>query len=154
MTITRANLESVLIRRTGRLLTAAGLDGTTVNGSNADLNDPIGQALRQRGFVVVNIASVSDSDVNAAESDVDAVLVLAELRALESALGNYDLVDTKGGDVQQDLDDLGQRLEKKIARLQKKLADEFGIGLGTLTGGALSLSFQQTMDTGDDMVSE
>ena len=43
MSITRANLEAVLIKRCGDLLTTAGLDGTTAGGTNAmrDNHDPV-----------------------------------------------------------------------------------------------------------------
>ena len=41
MTLTRASVEAMLIRRAGKLLTVAGLDGATKDGTNADLGDPI-----------------------------------------------------------------------------------------------------------------
>jgi len=54
MALTRANAEVILIRRVGALLTAADLDGTTVDGTNVDLNDPFASALRQLGHTAVS----------------------------------------------------------------------------------------------------
>lgn len=45
MALTRANVEAILIRRLGGIFEAVGLDGATADGSNEDLNDPIGWAL-------------------------------------------------------------------------------------------------------------
>ena len=56
MAHTRASIEAILIRRCGRMLAATELDGSTIDGSNADLNDPIGWAIRQLGGAVASIA--------------------------------------------------------------------------------------------------
>lgn len=144
MALTRASVEAILVHRCRRMLTAAGLDGTTVDGSNADLNDGIGWAIRQLGGTVASIGAVSDSDLAAiAESDTDALLDLAELRALENALGNLDLVDIKEGPEQQALGQIGVRLERAIARKRAQIERDHGIGLGTITAGVIDLAFQQ-----------
>lgn len=144
MTLTRASVESVLIRRTGTLLTAASLDGTTISGSNADLNDPIASALRQCGLTVANIGNVADSDLAAlADSDIDKLLDLAELRVLESCLGNLDLVDVKAGPIEEKLGQVGARLEAAITRKRTAITRTYGIGLGTLSAGLIDLGFQQ-----------
>ena len=144
MALTRAQTESILIRRTGRLLTAASLDGTTVSGANGDLNDPLASALRQCGLSVANIASVADSDLaSLADSDIDKLLDLAELRTLESCLGNLDLVDVSAGPISEKQGQLGTRLEAAIERKRAQITRTYGIGLGTLTSGLIDLGFQQ-----------
>ena len=144
MTLTRAQAESILIRRCGKLLTAAELDGTTVSGANADLNDPIASALRQCGLTVANIASVADSDLTAlADSDIDKLLDLSELRTLESCLGNLDLVDVADGVLKESFGQLGARLERAIERKRTAITRTYGIGLGTLSSGLIDLGFQQ-----------
>jgi hypothetical protein len=40
MVLTRANVEADLIDRTGAFLTVVGKDGTTVDGTNVNLNFP------------------------------------------------------------------------------------------------------------------
>ena len=64
MALTRANTEAILIRRLGGIFEAVGLDGATADGSNEDLNDPIGWALRQLGKPP-DPTAVSDADVAA-----------------------------------------------------------------------------------------
>lgn len=144
MSLTRASVESVLIRRCGRLLTAAGLDGTTGSGSNADLVDPISWAVRQLGLAVATLGSLSDSDLaGVATDDLDALLDLAELRCYESALGNLDVVDVSVGPERESLGQLGTRLESLIERKRAAIQRTHGIGAATLTGGTIRLGFQQ-----------
>lgn len=144
MALTRANLEAVLIRRCGRLLAALGLDGTTVDGTNSDLNDPIGWAIRSCGGTVASLAAVSDGDVaTTAESDLDKLLDLAELRTLESIQANNDKVDIQSEQTRKAWATLGTRLETMIARKQKQIARDYGVGLGSLTAGTIDLSFQE-----------
>lgn len=144
MALTRASLESILIRRAGKQLTAASLDGTTVDGTNADLNDPLASALRQCGLSVANIASVSDSDLSALDdADIDKLLDLAELRTLESCLGNLDLVDVTAGPIKESFGQIGSRLEKAIERKRAAITRTYGIGMGSLSAGLIDLGFQQ-----------
>lgn len=103
MSLTRADIEAALIKRAGDLLTTAGLDGTTVNGTNADLGDPIAFALRQIGVTVATLTSPTDAEVAAAstatEGSTDQLLDLAEIRVLETVLQHIlDLVNTEAGD--------------------------------------------------------
>lgn len=142
--LTRANVESILVRRIGKLLTAAGLDGTTISGANQDLSDPIGWAVLQLGGAVTSRVSVADSDVaTVAAADEEALLDLSELRALESALTNYDATDIKVGDRSESLGQLGGRLEKAIERKRAQVRATYGIGLATLSAGVIPLGFQQ-----------
>ena len=60
MTITRANLESILVQRAGGFMSFVGF-AVTIAGANANLNDPLAYALRQTGYSVTNITSVARS---------------------------------------------------------------------------------------------
>src|SRR5690242_14586451 len=97
MSLTRANIETILVKRCGPLMTAAGM-ATTVLGSNADLNDPIGYAVRKAGGSVTSFVAVADADIAGVdELGYDQLLDLAELRTLETILGNLDDVDLRVG---------------------------------------------------------
>lgn len=147
MTITRANVEAILVQRTGPLLTAAGMDGTTVSGANASLNDPIGYAIRKLALTVASIASVADSDLSGVSvDDYDKLLDLAEYRTLESILGNLDDVNISVGSRSESLGQLSDQVEKKMDRLVARIEREYGIGLGTLQAGVINLGFQQHSD--------
>ncbi|HMN11834.1 MAG TPA: LytR C-terminal domain-containing protein [Bellilinea sp.] len=145
MAITRAQVDLILIRRCGAMLAAADLDGTTVDGSNYDLADPVASALRNLGFAVSDPTTVTDSDLGAVDSDtLPALLDLAELRTLETVLGNLDEVDIRLGQRDEKFSQLADRLEKRITRLSEKVAREHGLGGGSMQAGAIGLGYQES----------
>lgn len=149
MTITRASAEAILVRRCGALLVAAGLDGTTVNGTNADLNDPIGVGLRKLGYTTADPADVSDADLATLDAgDLDAFLDVANHRALLSILGNLDEVNIAVGPRREDLGALAKTVKDQADVLATKIADEYGIGGGELSTGLIDLNFSER---GDDL---
>jgi len=106
-----------------------GKDGTTVTGSNADLNDAIGAAIRRLGGTVTTPTSVTDTDVQTvATADFDALLDIAELRVLYSIRGNLIYVDTTAGPFTDRYSDIGDYLKDQIDALEEKIEDEHGIG--------------------------
>jgi hypothetical protein len=144
MAITRVQIETVLVRRLENWLTAADM-AVTIVGTNADLNDPITNALLQLEIVPANISSVADSDLTSvATTDYNKLLDLAELRTLESVLENYSKVDVEAGAVKAQLDDFGQRIERTIQRKREQIARRYGLeGLASLEAGVINLGFQQ-----------
>lgn len=143
MTVTRANVESILVRRVGTWLTAAGLDGTTVNGTNADLNDPIAQALLQAGYTVATITSVADADLaSVPNADIPMICDLAELRALETAAQAFSTQEVSGYGYSVKT---GSSIDAAIARANARIAQQYGLGAGgMISGGTLTLDFQET----------
>ncbi len=128
MALTRANVEALVIRRVGKLLAAAGLDGATVSGANADLNDPLGYAIRKLGYTVTTVNAVADADVAlVTTADYDRLFDLTELRALENALGNYDAVNLRVGPRSEDLSQLGAQLQKMIDSKRTYIQNEYGV---------------------------
>jgi hypothetical protein len=150
MTTTRANIEEILIRRCGSLMTAVGFSVTAsgAGNPNIDLNDPIGYGLRKAGFTVANIALVSDADIASITGDadeLDEVIDIAEYRLLENIAGNLDDVDIKTGQISESLSQLAASLEKRMARLQNKLSSEYGLFVGgsELQAGVIGLDFAE-----------
>lgn len=134
MTVTRANLESILVQRCGRLMSFVGMAITTA-GANASLNDPIGYALRQAGFTVANIASVADADVaSVTAAELDEVLDYAELRTLENVEGNFDAVDIANGPEKENFSQVQKTLDGRISKLNDKIAITYGTGAVLETG--------------------
>lgn len=150
MAITRAQVEQILIRRCGRKLALVGLDGVTANGTNEDLSDPIVSALGVIGVGVANLAAVTDADLVAVTANLAGALIdLAELRALESVLGNWVEPDQQADtDNEQDLGKLYDSLEKTVARKRLQLQRQYGFGVGELTTGVYDLGFAETLDLG------
>ena len=147
MALTRANVELILIRRAGNLLTAAGLDGTTVDGTNVDLNDPIGYGIRNVGGTVTDVTSVADADLaGISTDDYDALFDYAEYRLLQNIAGNLDSVDIRVGPQEQKLSQLADFLDRRLNRLKAKLEDEYGLGYATIEIGYTDQNFQQQLD--------
>jgi hypothetical protein len=147
MALSRANVESILVQRIGGWLTNAGL-ATTIAGANQSLNDPLGYAIRVAGGTVTSYALVVDADVSTvADANLDKLLDVAELRALENVLSNYALVDAKAGPVEAKSSQFADRLMKVIDRLRAQLAVRYGIeGTVGITTGVISLNFTELND--------
>lgn len=147
MTITRANLEVILVKRASAYMSAAGM-AVTFTGSNADLNDPIGYALRYVGYTVDDPSSVANADVaELASEDLDQVLDVAEYRLLKNISGNLALVDITTGPVSEKLSQLSASLEKRIEKLSADISTLYGAGV-TIEVGAFHYDFSTH---GDDL---
>ena len=113
----------------------------TYAGSNADLNAPIGWAIRQAGGTVAAPSLVTSTDVQTVDSaDIDMLMDLAELRTLQNILASYALVDAKAGPVEAKSSQLADRIERRINQLRVWLASAYGIG----SAAAFSISLTRT----------
>ncbi len=138
---TRAQAETILTRRLGPTMTAAKMDGETADGTNPDLNDPLGWAVRKLEGTVADLVAVADADLDTVSTDdTDNLLDLAELRALNNVLGNLTLVDTSVGPRSQKFGQLREGIGARIERLEKSLATELG---ATLTAGVIEMDFAE-----------
>lgn len=147
MALTRANVEAILVKRIGKWLTAAGLDGTTNNGTNADLSDPIGRAVRALGFTVADVTNVASTDLASIGADkYDQLFDLAELRALETCLTNYDKVNLSLGPRSESFDQLRNGMIQAIKLKREQIASDYDDSM-VLTGGVLALDFEEHAET-------
>ncbi len=125
-------------------MTASGLDGVTVDGTNDDLNDPIGYALRVCGYSVSDISGVADTDLAGVSSDdYDKFLDVAEHRTLVTILNNYDDVDISIGSRNERFSQIADRLGKRIESMERRLENVYGIGAGSLEAGHIVLDFAE-----------
>jgi hypothetical protein len=142
MAITRANAEAVLVGRLGALMEEANLDGTTVDGTNEDLNDPIGVALRAMGYSVTDIAAVADGDLaSLGEEEFNEFLDRAELRTLESIEGNFVLVDITAGPRSEKFSQLLLHVRERKVQLTERVQREYGSFI--LEGGYISIDLAE-----------
>jgi len=145
MAITRINVETILVARVGALMTEANLDGVTVDGTNTDLNDPIGVALREMGESVADISDVADADLSGvAEADYNELLDRAELRTLESIEGNYTLVDITTGPRSERLSQLMASTQIRKQQLMDRIEAQYGIG--SFEAGYMIMDFVEHND--------
>jgi hypothetical protein len=140
MALTRIQVEKVMIRRAGKRLAFVGLDGTTISGNNADLADPISQTLIAMSVPVADITNPQDSDLLPV-TDTNQFLDRCELRVLESVHGNMDMVDYSTGPRSERLSQFTADLEKAIERQREKVKLQYGVGLGSLSGGSFRHNF-------------
>lgn len=164
MAITRLQLEKLLVGpdmmsgRAGRIAVKARLyDPTTVTlGAIPALADPIYQGLRSFEVYAADPTDPVDADIaTIAPADLGQMLDVAELRLLESSLGNWDRYDQQAGIDSQSQGRLGELLLKRITDLRAKLVQIYGVVPG-VTGttafgiGVIDLDFQQSTDPAQD----
>lgn len=144
MSLTRANTEALLVQRVGPAMVKADMDGTTVDGTNASLNDPIGKAIRYLGYAVTNPVLVSDADVAQVTDDqLDQYLDLATYYTLNNVLGNLDDVDIRTSPRSEMYSQMVEWLERKVERMSKQLEAEYGFGRSTITAGYVTLNIAE-----------
>lgn len=137
--LTRAGAESQLIRRAGRLMVKVGMDGTTQNGANLDLNDPIRLAVRYLGLSVADAITVVDSDLSALQGwTIEQFLDLSEFRLLESIWGNWAEVREKISLGEVELQQLADRIQKRITELENRLRKPYGPNVGAVAVGTIA----------------
>lgn len=137
MALTKSQVETVLLGRCGGKMGAAGMSVTA-------LAEPIATALTKLGLPPSDPTAVTDADLAlVTEDDRLKLFDLAELRTLKSIQGNLDTVNISVGPRTEQLNQLYEQVDKAITRLELYIAGEYGIGLGTLRGGTLSLDFQE-----------
>lgn len=146
MALTRATLETILVRRTKRFLRLAGLDYTTVDGSNPDLADPIASALRAAGYSVADRANVADSDLALViAADEEKIIALAELRTLETADQNIVSSSLSTGPVSESFRDL----TRKIEALRTRIDTIYFLYVPQIEGGSIIVSTRPEFEGGD-----
>lgn len=128
MAITRAQLDTIIVRRVGSLLVECNMNGTTTDGTNLDLVEPLRWAMTQAGYSTASIVAVTDTDlVSVPSSALDKLLDLFELRCLESASTKFTNVDEVAGPRERKYSQLGRRLADLIADKTRLIESEHGI---------------------------
>lgn len=140
MALTRAQFETILIDRVGGWLTEAGKDGTSHEGANPDLNDPIGYAVRRLGGTVADPTNVADADLSGlASTDYDAGFDIAEWRALENLARGLRKVDTRVGPLSQSFSQLRRDVLQAASEKRMQIENDYGLLGATLQAGVLTL---------------
>lgn len=149
MPITRATIEASIIKEYGKVMLDVGLDGTTDDGTNADLNDPISMGLDSLGLSLADLSIVADVDFApistlAATNQLKAI---AKLETLEMILSSWNQPNQSSDtDNSQNLGDLMSIYEERAVGLRAKYQLLYGYGLGSLSAGVIDLGFVETID--------
>lgn len=116
MSLTRSIIDPILISRIGSMFVRAGKDGTTTDGTNADLGAPLAWTLRRIGEDVAAYGACTDADLSAVSDDrIDAVLDIAELRCLMDCQTIILAESIKAGPVSEDTKELASQLDRLVA---------------------------------------
>ena len=144
MALTRANIETILVKRTSKLMVFVGMDGTTVDGTNADLDDPIGVAIRDCGGSVDNFTDVDDDDITTVDSaKYDQLIDIAEYRLLNSILGNFDKYGLKVGPRSGYQSQVREGVEVRLKQMRKDLEAKYGYNAPTPSVGYIERDFAE-----------
>ncbi len=139
MAMTRANLETLIVKRLGALMEAAGL-AVTIAGSNADLSDPLAWACRNVGGSTANVSTVTDSELASIPiASYDDTIDLAEYRTLKNLIGNLDDVDITTGPRAEKLSQLADQARAMLASMEDDIHEIFRAP----TVGYINLNFSE-----------
>lgn len=90
----RAAYEAALISRDGPLLVLVGKDGTTVDGENGSLTEPLRMGLESLGYYPATFGDVTDDDLaQVSPAQVSQLLDVASLGLVNSVYGAFTEVD-------------------------------------------------------------
>jgi hypothetical protein len=147
MSLTRANVEAQLIARQGPLLSLCNLDGTTKDGTNAALNDPIRVAIRYDDYDISDPVNVVDADLEVFTGwQIERLLDVAELRICETLWGNWPLYTVSISLEKKQLSDIRDGIRERIIQLTKKLAEPYGPNVGAGAVGVMAVGHRIPMD--------
>lgn len=125
MSITRTQAEQILQLRIGSFLEEAEM--SVQDGVNQWLTDPLRWALSMLGIETASVVAVTDADLSGVQrSQVDALLDLAELRALEAVQTNLASVTTWVGPVKEDPSKFTENLAAMIQAKRTQIAARYG----------------------------
>jgi hypothetical protein len=128
MPLTRASLESTVVHAFRPWLEAVGLDVMTVDGTNADLNGAIYDALASSGYAVADAANVTDEDLAAIPASREyRMRLLISLQVLRLVRNWFTAVGYTAGNRSQSLSQLWPRLEGMIQELEAEITVQGGL---------------------------
>ena len=143
MALTRVQVDQILRERAGPLLEAAGL-AIAPAASYCDFDDFISMALFDMGYTVASILVVVDSDLaQVPAGSYSEFLLLTEYHMLENIMGNLDDVDITQGPRSEKFSQLATQVERKIARIERKLEKTYGYGMATPDAGYITLTIAE-----------
>lgn len=149
MVFTRAQVEATMISRRRRVMIRVGLDGVTVDGTNADLTDSIGSAIRLLGGVTIDPILITDADLLTIPEDYqNYILDVTEWYLLGTMIGQFVDVDLVTGPFAAKLSQLADRLQKQW-EARRKLLEEAGIVGVEVEAGVILQNFAQHGEVND-----
>jgi hypothetical protein len=128
MALTRAQVEQAIVNSTSGFMSGVGM-AVTYTGSNADLAQPIDNAMRALGYAVEIPLAPSDTDLQAVpDARLELLLGVVRLFTIRACVGRFAEIDEQAGTDEQKLDQLGKRMQAEAAALAEDLLNRYGFG--------------------------
>jgi hypothetical protein len=90
----RAAYEAALLSRAGPMMAEVGKDGTTADGTNQSLSEPLREGLASLGVYPATFGDVTDADLaKVPPASVSQLLDIAELKLVSTVHGSFTAVD-------------------------------------------------------------
>src|SRR6185436_5322633 len=148
MSLTRSQTEVELLTRVrGIMGVVPGLDASTSDGSNLDLNGPIRRALGFIGYFAVDVGNVTDTDLASVTGwQVEQLFDVAELRLWENIWGNWPYWKYQISDASASPEQLADRICDRISMLEERIREPYGPNVGS---GAVGVIVQDNRPPSD-----
>lgn len=147
MALTRANVEVILTKRAAKIMAFVSM-AVTYAGSNADLDDPIGVAIRECGGTTTDVTAITDADVGTvAVADYDKLFDIAEYRLLSSIIGNFDKYGLKVGPRSGYQSQVREGIENRLKTLYEELMAKYGYTAASPEIGTVTMDFADHNET-------
>jgi hypothetical protein len=125
--MTRADVEKFMVARIGNILAFVQLNGTTVDGTNPDLNDPIADGLETQQIYPANRLAVADTDLaHLLPANVQWFLRTVELRALQTCSNQFIYYSETFVDNTERIIEVREGVQKRIGCLETEIKDRWG----------------------------
>lgn len=142
MPMTRAQVETLMVRRLGRLMTYWNLDGSTVDGTNVDVGAALARTLMGLSLTPDDVTSPTDLELeDVAATSYPELLDLTHMYLLEACLDHTDEVREREGVNEQEWNGRIAELRRRYDQKRQEVAERYGEGLGTAGGGAITITW-------------
>ena len=147
MALTRVKVETLLVKRCNKIMAFVGM-AVTIVGTNADLDDPMGVAIRECGGTVADFIAVTDADIlTVASDDYDKLLDIAEYRLISSMISNFDKYGLKVGPRSGYQSQVREGLETRLKMLAGELEAKYGWNAPSPEMGSIMLDIADHNET-------
>ncbi len=140
--LTVASIEAAMVGQYGRMKVVfqkVGMDYTTVNGANADLQEPIALAVLRSGFSVTNYPYALDIDViQITGSSIVRFMDIVELQCWSKAMGRWAQVEEQVGVERQAWQQFRDQLHSQIECMEERIRKPFAVGIGAPQVGEMT----------------
>lgn len=134
----RAAYEAALLSRAGPMMAEVGKDGTTADGNNQALSEPLREGISSLGIYPATFGDVTDEDLaKVAPRDISQVLDIAELTLVGTLHGSFTAVDETISLGSVKVSQNRDAITLSLGNLAQKCMNRYGYGLTAPRAGSI-----------------